>query len=517
MKRVLLPLLSAALLIAAFPNFNCYPSAWIGLIPLLFAIDGKKPLGAFLCAFTTGVIFFLGTVYWLIHVTLPGMIAVVLYLALFFGAFGLIASPPIERPSYASLFILPAAWVALEYARSHLFGGFGWNLLAHSQSGNLSIIQIADITGAYGVSFLIVLVNTAVYFTVKDIVKRNYSTFYLAVAIILIFASLGYGNIRLNNIFTGERLKVAVIQGNIPQHAKWNAAFRRMIVDRYTILTETAAQSEPDLVIWPETSVPGFLDLEPDLNEWVSSLAATSKSALLVGEPRQGSADSGACYNSATLFDKSGKSLGLYDKIHLVPFGEFIPAKRIFSFVEKFTKATIGDLSPGREYTVFSFIVERSLRTADRTVRSVRKVRFSALICFEDIFPDISREFVRRGAVFLVNMTNDAWFGNTCAPYQHLQNSVFRAVENRVNVIRAANTGISCFIDQKGRVLRTVGAGDKVIFIEGFAIGDITLTNTRTFYTKYGDVLAYLCIALSLISILYLIRSKNHIKDGAVQ
>lgn len=500
--QVPLVIFSSVLLIVSFPDFNLWLLAWVALVPLFFAIEGKKPLKAFTTAYSVGTLFFLGTIYWLIHVTLPGMIATALYLAVYFGIFGLIVSPAVSRPSYLSLFVIPSAWVTLEYLRSHVFSGFGWNLLAHSQSHNLPMIQMADIAGSYGVSFLIILVNAAIFFTIKDMRKKNYSTLYPAIAFAFIFLAAGYGMLRLNNIFTGEQLKVAVIQGNIPQNEKWDSAFRQKIIDKYEALTIASAKDSPDLIVWPESSVPGFLASEEDLFRKVSGAAKTAHAALLVGEPREDAGDKDAYYNSATLFDKDGKLIDSYDKIHLVPFGEFIPAKGLFSFVEKFTKSTIGDFSAGKEYTVFKFIVERSRKADDYNWKLVKNVKFSALICFEDIFPDISRQFVKRGANFLVNMTNDAWFGKTCAPYQHVQSSVFRAVENRVNVIRAANTGVSCFIDQKGRITGSVRSGGKDIFVDGFKTEDIILTKTRTIYTVYGDLFAYLCILATVLYIL---------------
>lgn len=499
--RIFLATLSSTLLIISFPDYNLWLFAWAALVPLFFAVEGQKPLRAFAAAYFTGVLFFFGTVYWLIHVTLPGMVAAILYLAVYFGIFGLIISPAVSCPSHLSLFVIPSVWTALEYFRSHVFSGFGWNLLAHSQSHNLPMIQIADTVGSYGVSFLIVLVNTAIFFTIKDMRKRKYSTLYPVIALAFVFLAAGYGVLRLNNIFTGQRLKVAVVQGNIAQDEKWDSAFRQSIIDKYEALTAAAAKNSPDLIVWPESSVPGFLETEEDLFQRVTGAARSAHAALLVGEPRQGSGGEDVYYNSATLFDKDGKLLDSYDKIHLVPFGEFIPAKNIFSFVEKFTKATIGDFSPGKEYTVFKFIVQRNLKTDDYNWKLVKKVKFAALICFEDIFPEISRQFVKNGANFLVNITNDAWFGNSCAPNQHVQSSVFRAVENRVNVVRAANTGVSCFIDQKGRITGSVSSEGKSTFVDGFKVDDIVLTNTRTFYTIYGDLFAYLCI---LVAALYL-------------
>lgn len=485
--------LSSVLLALSFPNFNLWPSAWVGLVPLFFALKDKDPRKAFGLAFLAGAIFFLGTLYWLVHVTLPGMLAVVLYLSVYTGLFGAVVAPSLGKPSFRSLFFVPCVWVIMEYARSHVFGGFCWNLIAHSQAFNLPAIQIADIAGAYGVSFLIVLVNTAVFFTIKDIRNKRYDTFYMAAAVILMFIAAGYGVLRLNNIFTGEKIKVSVVQGNIPQDEKWDAKFKHDILDKYDRLTLAASSDKPDLIIWPETSVPGFMELDRGLFERVSNIAIRSGARLLVGEPRQDDKDEELYYNTAVLFDRDGKRSAHYDKVHLVPFGEFIPAKGLFRFVEKFTKSTIGDFSSGKDYTVFSFPAERSQITDEYSKRLIKKICFSVMICFEDIFPDIARRFVKNGAQFLVNITNDAWFNDSSAPFQHLESSVFRAVENRVNVIRAANTGISCFIDQKGRVFGPVNSGDRYTFIGGHSTDEITLTPARTFYTSCGDLLVYIC------------------------
>jgi apolipoprotein N-acyltransferase len=240
----------------------------------------------------------------------------------------------------------------------------------------------------------------------------------------------------------------------------------------------------------------GIANIEPnamDINELKSA-----GSPLVVGVPALARGEKEAYYNSAVLFGEDGRVIDRYDKLHLVPFGEYIPLKPVFSFVEKIAPIAIGDFSAGTKWTLFGFFIERESKGEDATWRLLKKVRFSTLICFEDIFPELAREFVRRGALFLVNMTNDAWFGNTNAAHQHAQASVFRAVENRVNVVRAANTGVSCFIDQKGIITAKVAQDGKDIFVDGFRTHNIVLTKTRTFYAVHGDVFAYFCILAAL-------------------
>jgi len=505
--RISLAVISAVLLILSFPNFNFNMLAWVALVPMLFAIDGLKPSRAFLVSYLSGILFLLGTVYWLVHVTLPGMIASVLFFALYFGLFGLSASRITDQNSQLSIIIIPALWVALEWIRGNFMTGFGWVLLAHSQTGNIPIIQIADITGAYGVSFLIVFVNTAIFVTIRDFRKKEYRTGYLVAALTLVFIAQAYGILKLKNVFTGERLRVAVVQGNIPQSKKWDDRFRKEIYKKYEKLTRAAAKNKPGLVIWPETSVPDFPELDNNVSGWVGGMAKSIDAPILVGAPSE-DVKTGALHNSAVLFGKDGKMSGRYDKLHLVPFGEYVPFKRFLSFVERFAPSPIGDFSPGKDFSIFGFFIERKSVEDGTSFKLLKKVKFGCLICFEDIFPELSRESVKRGADFLVNITNDAWFKYSSAPYQHVQNSIFRAVENRVNVVRAANTGVSCFINQKGEVVAAVGSGDENIFVDGFVTYDIVLTNVKTFYTLYGDVFAFACMLSLLIGIPVLARRR---------
>ncbi|MDP2928810.1 MAG: apolipoprotein N-acyltransferase [Candidatus Omnitrophota bacterium] len=532
-------------MILSFPGFNFWILAWAAFVPLFFAIENQKPLNAFLGAYLTGFIFFLGTIYWLIHVSLPGMIIVVAYLALYFGFFGLIISlssslrgtlngvkgteAPRLRPGlrpellskdeaislkarllrpfgprndefFKRLFLIPATWVALEWIRGHALTGFGWALLGYSQSYNLPMIQIADIFGAYGVSFLIVIFNAAIFFAIKNF--RNKKEFLIPVVMttVLVVIALGYGVFRLNNVFTGEKLKVAVAQGNIPQNQKWDERFVGMILERYGMLTKSCVQDKPDLIIWPETSVPGFIEDQNILLEWVKNLAVGADAPILVGAPRYEKTDGGEFYyNSAFLFLKDGSSARHYDKIHLVPFGEYVPLQNLFFFVQRFARRPIGDFVGGKEFTVLKFPLERSVREEDYNWKLVKKIGLGCLICFEDIFPDLARGFVKNNAGFLVNITNDAWFGRSSAAYQHAQASVFRAVENRVNVIRAANTGLSCFIDQKGRIISKVSKDGKDLFVDGFKTQEIILSRIRTIYTAYGDIFAYICLFLTIL------------------
>ncbi|MDP3790720.1 MAG: apolipoprotein N-acyltransferase [Candidatus Omnitrophota bacterium] len=511
LRKINLIILSAGLLILSFPPFNIWIFAWVSFIPLLFALEDQKPLKSFFISYLAGFLFFLGTIYWLIHVTLPGMLVVVAYLALYFGLFGLILSCVWQGDDNKRLILIPASWVALEWMRTNALTGFGWNLLGYSQSYNLPIIQIADITGAYGVGFLILMFNAALYIFVKNIRSAQKRHIPLVITASLLLIISGYGIFRLNNIFTGERLKVAVVQGNIPQDEKWDRRFTDMIMSRYRDLTKEAASSEKiDLVIWPETSVPGFIQNEKELFDIVYNLSMDIAAPILVGAPRyDDKSQDDSYYNSAFLFLKDGSVDGHYDKTHLVPFGEYVPLKNLLSFVHRFAPRPIGDCAAGKDFTVFKFLLERSIKDEGYSWKLSKKVSFSCLICFEDIFPDIARRFAGKNIDFLVNITNDAWFGRSSAAYQHAQASVFRAVENRINVLRSANTGLSCFIDQKGRVTARVMGDGKDLFVSGFKAHEIILSRTRTLYTVYGDLFAYICIFLTVFSITRCLRENS--------
>lgn len=476
-------------MILSFPKPNLSILAWVTLVPWFFALDERRPKSAFFFSYLTGVIFFSGVLYWLTHVSTLGFSILALFLALFFAAFGVLFSICMRR-GLCALLLLPCFWVFLEYIRNHLFTGFGWALLGHSQYQNLAFIQISDITAVYGVSFLIVLVNAGLW----QILKRN-----IFLPAICIFSSLAltlsYGYIKLHYPpQKGEDIKVATIQGNIPQIVKWDPDARGYILEKYLRLTEIASGERPDIIIWPETSVPGYLQNDPALLQEISSLSKRIYPAyLLVGTPHEG--ERGKIYNSATLFFQGG-IMRRYDKVHLVPFGEFIPLPAIFS---RFSFAgLIGNFTPAEDYTIFCFSKEK------------QRIRLAALICFEDVFPHLARRFTRRGADLLVNMTNDAWFKDSSEPEQHLQASVFRAVENRVNLVRSANTGVSCFINPWGKVLSRVrDASGQDVLVEGQKTESLKIVSMYSFYRAFGDVFAWGCSLVTLGALTIALRRKR--------
>lgn len=497
---VILAILSGIILALPFCDGRLWIFAWFGFLPLLLSLKNKSALGAFRLSFLTGVIFWSLTIYWLVHVTLVGTILLVLYLALYFGIFGFLLCTIGYRLSAIDLFLTPAIWVSLEYLRAHLATGFPWALLGYSQYKNLAVIQIADITGAWGVSFLVMIVNAAIYSVVSrqsSAVSARKKHLFLA-ALCLIF-TLIYGYYKIYRTPGTEQLapvKISVIQGNIPQELKWEAPAREFILEKYLRLSKEALADKPDLIIWPEAALPVVLEEEPLFFRQVEAFSTSHKIPLLLGAV---TSSNKLYYNSAIFIAQPTAGLFRYDKLHLVPFGEYIPLKTVFPFLK--TIVPIGDINRGKDYTVFKLI----------TGGSKEPLKFSVLICFEDVFGRLSSGFIKEGAQLLVNITNDAWYKKTSAPYQHLQASVFRAVENRLYLVRAANTGISGFIAPSGKIISLVAdKKNKNIFVDGYKTQEVIAAKyNASFYTHHGDVFIWICSLFALYCVIMQLVTKK--------
>jgi apolipoprotein N-acyltransferase len=483
---------SATLLILAYPLFNQPWCAWVALIPWLLGLRGRRLSAAFGLSFLVGLFFFLGSLPWLIYVTALGWVLLSLVLASFFGVFGALAAWGTSRSpqqTAARWLGLPALWVALEYTRSHLFSGFGWNPLGYSQTPWLPVIQVADVTGAWGVSFALVLANLLFAEALagpSSSVRRLRAGL---LGVLLAGGLWGYGAWRLHAVqaasLLAPRVRVAVVQGNIPQKEKWDDSYRDVILRRYEQWTREAAATHPQLIVWPETSVPDYLWLDEEVTQRMIALAREGQIPLLVGAP-MGTLEQGAwrTTNSAALLDPQGVLTQHYDKLRLVPFGEFVPAEPLLPWVREMLP-TIGYFAPGRDFTVF---------------RAQGLPAFSVLICFEDIFANLARAFVRQGAQFLLVITNDAWFGPTGAAYQHAQASLLRSVELRVPVARAGNTGWSGCLSATGETLGVVrDAQGKELFVPGTVTCDLPLPAVWSLYRLWGDWWAYLCLLISCL------------------
>ena len=496
-RSLALAALSGLLLAASFPTLGLSFLAWFGFVPLLLAIRERTPKQAFWLGGLTGILYFGGTISWVTnsihfygHIPLiPASLITLLlctYCAVYPAVFGMIVAHVGRNRPPMLLLAAPAAWTALELARTYVFSGFPWALLGYTQYRFLPMIQIADVTAVYGVSFLIVLANASLAGFIRD--RKQAAPLLACVAMLgIVFA---YGAHRLSEKDLGEPLRVSVIQGNIEQDKKWDRAYQAEVIGTYERLTRKAIEARPDLVIWPETATPFYFGgterNDPELTADLRSFVRKTGTPLLTGSPNYERRPDRTYVlrNSAYLLDRDGSTAAVYHKLHLVPFGEYVPLKNLLFFVEKMVQA-IGDFQSGMDYTV--------MELKDRD--GGRSIALSTVICYEIIFPNLVRTFVDRGATVMTTITNDAWFGRTAAPYQHFAMAVFRAVENRVPVARAANTGVSGFIDARGRVLETSG-----IFTEAYLTRDLVpASGHRTFYTRYGDVFAYLCALTSLI------------------
>jgi len=505
-KDIFLSALSGFLLVLAFPKFNVEILAWVGFIPLLWSLRKKSPVQAALLGFVAGFLFFSGILYWIYVVLteyghLPGavsiffLIVLITYLSLYFSAFAFLLRWAGDKIDFPETLFAPPLWVSLEYLRGFLLSGFPWEMLGYSQFETLPMVQISDITGVYGISFIIILVNASLFRMASAWNERGWkpaSKELLTAAVILTLTGT-YGQWRLREIEMGVKKErpytVSLIQGNIRQDVKWEPSFQEETVKIYTDLTLLAKLHHPDLIIWPETATPFFFQVANPFKHRILALAHQMAAPLLFGAPafeRKGSRIE--YFNSAFLISPDKEVLGRYDKIHLVPFGEYAPLSGLLGFTRDIIGA-IGDFTPGEG------IHNLTLPWG----------KFGVLICYEVIFPDLTRQFVNRGARFLVNITNDAWFGRTAAPYQHLSMATLRAVENRVPIVRAANTGISAVIDASGRVISSTG-----LFTGEILSDKIYLYESRTFYSAFGDLFSYGCAGFTVLFLLIARRKRGY-------
>ena len=490
-EKLLLALLSGFMLTASFPPSPFYFLAWFALVPLLKSLENETPMAALRLGFAAGLAHYLTLIYWVIivmghygHLPLPVSVGILilfsLYLAIYTGLFAWGYS--LIGRSFLGSLKTAGLWVALEYVRANILTGFPWCLLAHSQYANLEAIQIADLVGAYGTSFVIVLSSTLIY---GLLLEQNLDRWKREAPVVLLTLALalGYGFYRMSDSRPPQgTLKIAIAQGNIDQSIKWNPAYQEKTVQIYRTLTLQSQPFGPDLVVWPETAVPLFFQDGEPLARTVLHTARESEAHLIFGSPAyRRERGSVSFFNRAYLASPSADILGSYDKVHLVPFGEYVPMKRFLPFVQQLVVAA-GDFLPGNKVEPLKF----------------PKAAAGVLICFESIFPELARAMTENGATLLVNLTNDAWYGMSSAPFQHFSMAVFRAVENRRPVVRAANTGISAFILPNGKIAAQSG-----LFTETLLTKEIDLPDSGlTLYTRYGDFFAIALTLLSAVNIL---------------
>ncbi|HEV8718156.1 MAG TPA: apolipoprotein N-acyltransferase [Candidatus Binatia bacterium] len=486
---------SGVLLALAFPKGDVSLLAWVAFVPLLWIIKEHTPRRAFIYGWISGMGFYLCTVYWVVHTigfysNIPPLVAIgplllmCTILALYTGAFA--AGLCFYRQRQRSIVLLgPLLWVGLEWLRSFFFIGFPWASLGYSQHNFVNLIQCAEVTGVYGISAVVIFVNLVVFAVLQK--RASGRGRLLCAAVLVVFGLFCWGAWRraqLRALPTVHHLRVGLIQGNIEQDKKWNPEFQEATIARYEQLTREVVARGVDLVIWPETAVPFFFQSDVPYQERLLNLVKEIKTPLLFGSVgwRAKGLTNVTLFNRAYLVSANAEVLGFYDKIQLVPFGEYVPFHdRVLFFLDKLVEG-IGDFAAGTTPIVFSLPQEK----------------FGVLICYEGIFPNLARRFVAQGADFLVNITNDAWFGRSSAPYLHLVMEAMRAVENRVPLVRAANTGFSAVVDWDGQV-----RAQTALYETAFLIEEITWPQVTSFYTAHGDLFAHVCALSALVMLGY--------------
>jgi apolipoprotein N-acyltransferase len=438
----------------------------------------------------TGVVYFAGTLYWIGGVMAAHggispivayglMLGLSLHLALFVGLFAWLLARAVRRFGMTGVWLAPWLWVASEWLRAWLGWDFPWVLLGASQASVVPVVQLASVTGVYGLSALVALVGTAAAATVLSGRAADRRAALAVAALVVIVAAGGAWRVARGALTReGTAIRVGLLQGNVPQDAKWDPAFRDVILNRYVDLSRQALGGGAQLVVWPEASTPFYFDLDAPRAAPIRRLAAEARVPFLVGTDEFQRGADGApdrYYNTAVLVGTDGRTRETYRKVRLVPFGEFVPFRRLLFFVGPLIES-VGDFSPGRDLKVFD--AEGS--------------RFSVAICYESVYARMAQAFVSGGSELLLTITNDAWFNRSSAARQHFDQAALRAVEQGRYLARAANTGISGAVDPYGRViLRTP-------LFEAAAVNvDVRLLTGRTMYHAIGDVVAWVALAVA--------------------
>jgi apolipoprotein N-acyltransferase len=500
--------LSGVLQALCFPSPSLSALSWVALAPLLVALvrtnwqgSAPSPKAGFALGYLSGVVWYAGSCYWIYHVmhAYGGLAAPVaaallvlfcLYLGLWHGLFGILLTLVARSGPFAggrALAVAPFLWVAMELARVRVSGS-PWDLLGTAQVANIPLTQMATVTGVYGVSFAIVVVNSA--FAAALAVPRERRWTMLAASLVAAVA-LQLGMLAQPPADPATHT-ARLVQQNIPilDSSGWTAEyFDRTLAELGEISAAPPASGAvaPSLIVWPESPAPFYVN-DPRFQQAVSALAVERRAYVVAGSltpvPR---GNSTALLNSAALVEPSGQWRARYDKIHLVPFGEYVPLSSLLFFAEKLTRE-VGDFVPGHERTVFD----------------LRGGKAGVFICFESIFPDEVRQFADRGAGVFVNISNDGWFGETGAPGQHLNMARMRAIENHRWVLRSTNSGITAVIDPHGRVVMQAPRNVRVALDVPYAYIQGT-----TFYTRHGDWFAFGCAIIALVALAAAISNKR--------
>jgi apolipoprotein N-acyltransferase len=509
----LLAALSGLLLALSFPKFGHPAFGWVALAPLLVAVYRQPLRRGFAFGLTAGAIYFTGTIYWITNVMVRygglNAIAAVLvnaaliaYMALFPALFALIVARLTVRGGARALWLAPMVWVATEYGRAYLFSGFPWVLLGYSQASVLPVAQLASLLGVFGVSALVAAVSAAMAYaavgrapsvTVQTgqarVTARPLERFApLGVVLLIVLSVALWGSRRIARgdlTRAGDAIRVGLIQGNVDQAEKWDDARASSIFANYLRMTRQAIAEGAQVVLWPESSTPFYFEEDRGSADQVRRIAREAHVPILLGSDQIEHGKPTLYYNSAFLVAPDGSSAGVYRKMHLVPFGEYVPLKRVLFFAAPLVEA-VSDFSPG-EAAVLLPVKGHLLSTA---------------ICYEIVYPALVRQFTRAGSELLTTITNDAWFGDTSAPYQHFAQAAMRAIENGRYLVRSANTGISGIVDPYGRVL-----AESRIYEPAVIVGEARFIKETTFYTRHGDAFAYAATVATLVMLVLAWRS----------
>jgi apolipoprotein N-acyltransferase len=408
----------------------------------------------------------------------------VFYVALYPAVFAMLVRRLGSSYGAGALAAAPLVWTAMEFGRAYLFSGFPWVPLGNSQVTVLPVAQLASVTGVFGVSALVAAVSAAV---AGVIVARAYRSAALVLLLVAGVGVWGYRRVQTNTLTgTGRPLRVGLVQGNVDQGQKWNASVSDAVLQQYLAMTRRAADQGAGLVIWPESSTPFRFEDDVTGADAIRALAKTSRVPILFGsdqiEWKMNGREvvPGRAFNSAFLVLQNGATGGVYRKMHLVPWGEYVPLKDVLFFVGPLVEAIGTGFAPGTEPVLLP----------------VNGHALSVSICYEVIYPDLVRRFVQQGSELLTTITNDAWFGRTSAPYQHFEQASMRAIEEGRYLVRSANTGVSGIVDPYGRVLAR-----SEIFQPAVIVGDVRLLDGSTIYSRFGDVFAYAAAAGVLLLI----------------
>lgn len=504
--RLALCVLSGAALGLAFPKFNLSLLAWVAFVPLLLAVEGQRHVFRYgwVQGFACGII----SLYWVqftLHhfagvnpILAAGPMLLLAAVEALYTGLAIWAAELVTRRLRLPIFVtLPIVWPAVEWLRSiNAPIAFPWNLVGYTAYRSLPLIQFAEVTGVYGVSALILFFNAVIFVVVFERNSRRQQTWSLGVLTAMMAAALIFGTFRIKQLHAERpagHIKVAMVQGDIPQSIKWNPNFLATSFKIYADQTRMAARRKVNLVIWPEAAAAFFFqptDVYPPefagdaiYRERLLKLAERTGIPILFGAPALGRAPDGTIgtYNRAYMVSGAGKVVGYYDKIRLVPFGEYVPFRAVLGFIVNRIVHGFGDMIPGKVQTIFH----------------VRHARLGVLICYESIFPDLTRREVKKGADLLVNITNDAWYGKSSAPDQLLAMAAMRSAETKVPMVRVANTGISAVIRPDGRI-----TAPTPLFKRGTEIENVAWRPQRTIYTMVGNVFSEICFALTVLGVL---------------